>query len=123
MALDVNYTWSFNPLQSYPTASGQTDVVFLVHWQLYGTTGSYQGSAIGTQGVTYESGSLFIPFEELTYDTVYNWMTASMGIEQMNNYTASVYQQIQNQINPPILTQTPPWLTTSTTTTTTTIEE
>ena len=122
MALDVIYTWNFNPLQSYPTASGQTDVVFLIHWQLYGTTGSYQGSVIGTQPVTYETGSVFIPFEQLTYDIVYNWMTASMGIDQMNNYTASVYQQIENKINPPILTQTPPWLTTSTTTTTTTEE-
>jgi len=122
MALDVNYIWNFNPLQSYPTASGQTDVVFLVHWQLYGSTGSYIGSVIGTQGVTYETGSVFIPFEELTYDTVYNWMTTSMGVEQMAQYEASVAQQIENKINPPILTQTPPWLTTSTTTTTTTEE-
>ena len=123
MALDITYNWNFSPLESYPTASGHTDVVFLIHWQLYGLTGSYQGSVIGTQAVTYESGSLFIPFEELTYDTVYNWMTASMGIEQMNQYTASVYQQIENKINPPILIQQAPWLTTSTTTTTTTTIE
>lgn len=122
MAIDITYTWNFNPLESYPTASGETDVVFRVHWQLYGSTGSYQGSCIGTQTVTYETSSVFIPFNELTYDIVYNWMTASMGIDQMNLYTASVYQQIQNQINPPVLIQQPPWLTTSTTTTTTTIE-
>jgi hypothetical protein len=71
--------------------------------------------------VTYESGSIFIPYDQLTFDTVYNWMTASMGEERMNQLTASVYQQIENQINPPILVQTAPWLTTSTTTTTTTI--
>lgn len=121
MAIDVTYTWTFNPLESYPTASGETDVVFLVHWQLYGYTGSlsrtqnpdaiiYDGSAIGTQKVNYESGSTFIPFNELTYNTVYNWMTASMGIEKMNEYTASVYQQIENKINPPILVQQAPWL-------------
>ena len=53
----INYNWNFNPLESYPTASGETDVVFLVHWQLYGTTGSvsqsYMASSIGTQ--TYSS--------------------------------------------------------------------
>lgn len=108
----INYTWNFNPLESYPTASGETDVVFLVHWQLYGSTGSYQGSCIGTQTIApYESGSTFVPFNELTYNTVYNWMTASMGIERMNQYTASVYQQIENQINPPVLVQQAPWLT------------
>lgn len=124
MALDVTYTWNFNPLESYPTASGENDVVFLVHWQLYGSTGSYQGRNIGTQNIIYESGSTFIPFNELTYETVYNWMTASMGMEVMNKHTASVYQQIENQINPPVLVQTAPWFnTTSTTTTTTTIAE
>lgn len=110
MAIDVTYIWNFNPLESYPTASGETDVVFLVHWQLYGVTGSYQGSCIGTQNVSYETGSVFIPFNELTYNTVYNWMTASMGEEQMNRYTASVYTQIENQINPPVLIQQAPWL-------------
>lgn len=121
--MNITYTWNFNPLESYPTASGQTDVVFLVHWQLYGSTGSYEDSVIGTQQITYESGSTFIPFNELTYDTVYNWMTASMGQSRMNQYTASIEQRIQNQKVPPILVQTAPWLTTSTTTTTTTIIE
>lgn len=116
----INYTWNFNPLESYPTASGETDVVFMVHWQLYGSTGSYVGSCIGTQNVNYTTGSTFIPFEELTYDIVYNWMTASMGVDQMNSFTASVAQQIENQINPPILIQQSPWLNTTTTSTTTT---
>jgi hypothetical protein len=120
----INYTWNFNPLEAYPTASGETNVVFNVHWQLYGFTGSYQSSIIGVQGVTYETGSTFIPFEELTYDIVYNWMTASMGTASMQNYEASVTQQIENQINPPVLIEQAPWLnTTSTTTTTTTIIE
>ena len=120
----INYTWNFNPLEAYPTASGEDNVVFLVHWQLYGSTGSYQGSVIGTQGVTYETSSVFTPFNELTYDIVYNWMTASMGTDSMQNYEANVAQQIENQINPPVLVEQAPWLnTTSTTTTTTTVIE
>lgn len=109
--MDINYIWNFNPLESYATASGETDVVFLVHWQLYGSTGSYQASTIGIQNVTYSTSSSFIPFEELTYNTVYNWITASMGIEQMNYYTASVAQKIQDQIKPIILVQQAPWIT------------
>lgn len=106
----IDYTWNFNPLESYPTSSGQNDVVFKVHWQLYGSTGSYQSSVIGSQEVAYESGSIFIPFNELTYDIVYNWMTASMGEERMNDYINFVNQQIENQINPPVLIQQSPWL-------------
>jgi len=106
----INYNWNFNPLEAYPTASGETNVVFNVHWQLYGSTGSYQSSVIGVQPVTYESGSAFTPFNELTYDIVYNWMTASMGTASMQNYEATVAQQIQNQINPPVLIEQAPWL-------------
>jgi len=107
----IVYNWNFNPLEAYPTASGETNVVFNVHWQLYGSTGSYQSSVIGVQHVTYESGSAFTPFNDLTYDIVYNWMTASMGTASMQNYEATVAQQIQNQINPPVLIEQAPWLT------------
>ena len=80
MALDITYNWNFNPLESYPTSSGETDVVFLVHWQLYANTGSYGASAIGTQAIaTLESGSTFIPFNELTKDIVCGWVTSSMA--------------------------------------------
>jgi hypothetical protein len=123
--MTINYTWNFNPLEAYPTSSGEDNVVFLVHWQLYGSTGSYQSSVIGTQPVSYETSSVFTPFNDLTYDMVYNWMTASMGLDQMTQYEASVAQNIENQINPPVLIETAPWLvtTTTSTTTTTTTEE
>jgi hypothetical protein len=122
--MELIYNWNFNPLESYPTASGQTDVVFLVHWQLNATTESYTARQIGAQPIVqYTSESVFIPFNELTFETVYGWVTSSMGEETYNSITASLIQNIENQINPPILTQQAPWLTTSTTTTTTTIEE
>ena len=107
--MEVTYNWNFNPLESYPTASGQTDVVFLVHWQVTATTGSYATTIIGTQPVNYTSESVFIPFNELTFDTVYGWVTSSMG-EYYNNITASLTQQIETQINPPVLIQQAPWL-------------
>jgi len=108
--MEVTYNWNFNPLESYPTASGQTDVVFLVHWQVSATTGSYNARQIGTQIVQYTSESVFIPFNELAFDTVYGWVTSSMGEEQYNNITSSLIQQIENQINPPVLVQQAPWL-------------
>jgi hypothetical protein len=98
-----------------------------VHWQVEATTGSYAARSIGVQSVQYTSESVFVPFEELTFDTVYGWVTSSMGEESYNILTASLVQSIENQINPPVLIQQAPWLTTttttSTTTTTTTVEE
>ncbi len=108
--MEVTYSWNFNPLESYPTASGETDVVFLIHWQVEATTGSYTSRQIGTQPVEYNSGSTFIPFNELTFNIVYGWVTSSMGEEQYNNITASLIQNIESQINPPVLVQQAPWL-------------
>jgi hypothetical protein len=118
--MEINYNWNFNPLESYPTASGETDVVFLVHWQLHANTGSYYASNIGVQPIaTLESGSTFIPFNELTKDIVYGWITSSMGSESIDRMYAGLAANIESQINPPVLVQQAPWLNPPTTTTTT----
>ena len=120
----VSYFWTINPLEAYPTASGETDVVFTAHWQLHATETvgetTYTAQSIGTQGLTYSSGSAFTPFEELTLEQVQGWVEGAMGTEQVDNMKASLATNIANQINPPVVTLTSPWLTTTTTTSTTT---
>ena len=120
----VSYFWTINPLEAYPTASGEVDVVFTAHWQLHATEEvdgtTYTAQSIGTQGLTYTSGSSFTPFEELTLEQVQGWVENAMGEEQVNNMKASLATNIANQINPPVVTLTSPWLTTTTSTTTTT---
>lgn len=114
--MSYTYNWQFNPLESYPTSEGQTDVVFLVHWQCYISTGSvengnyYSDSTIGTAPVTYESGSTFIPFNELTKDIVYSWVENSLGVEQMESIQQNLAQRIEQKIHPEVLVQTAPWL-------------
>lgn len=109
--MSITYNWNFNPLESYPTASGETNVVFLVHWQLYATTSSYIVSNIGVQPIaTFQSGSTFIPFNELTKNIVYGWVTSSMGSENVDKLYASLSASIESQINPPVLIQQAPWL-------------
>lgn len=108
--MEITYDWNFNPLECYPTSSGESDVVFLVHWQAYANTGSYNSSCIGTQMVPLNSSSAFIPFEQLTKEVVYGWVTQSMGQERFDAIQTSLYNQIQSQINPPVLTLQAPWL-------------
>jgi hypothetical protein len=111
----VSYFWTINPLEAYPTASGETDVVFVAHWQLHATETVddvvYNTQSIGTQGLTYTSGSSFTPFEELTLAQVQGWVETAMGEEQVNNMKASLATNIANQINPPVVTLQSPWLT------------
>ena len=122
----VSYNWTINPLECYPTSSEGPDYVFVAHWQLHASE-DYSGSlstatSIGTQSVPMQSGS-FIPFEDLTLEIVQGWVTTAMGPDQVASLEAGLAQNIANQINPPVVTLTSPWLTTtSTTTTTTTVE-
>jgi len=121
----VSYFWTINPLEAYPTASGELDVVFTAHWQYHATEvvdeTTYTAQSIGTQGLVYVSGSPFTPFEDLTLPQVSGWVEAAMGEAQVDAMKAALAQNIANQINPPVVTLESPWLTTSTTTTTTTI--
>ena len=120
----ATYFWTINPLEAYPTASGESDVVFTAHWQLHATETvdetTYTAQSIGTQGLTYTSGSAFTPFEELTLEQVQGWVENAMGTGSVDNLKAGLATQIANQINPPVVTLQSPWLTTTTTSTTTT---
>lgn len=110
------YEWQFNPLEAYPTASGQTDVVFQVHWQCYASTGSRESSsyyienAVGVAPVTYESGSAFVPFNELTKDIVYSWVENALGPDQIEQIKLNLATKIDDKINPKVLIQSPPWM-------------
>ena len=120
----VSYNWTINPLEAYPTSSGELDVVFVAHWQLHATETvgetTYNAQSIGTQGLTYASGSAFTPFEELTLEQVSGWVENAMGTGSVDSMKAGLAQNIANQIVPPTVTLQSPWLTTTTTTSTTT---
>jgi len=113
MSLDINYNWNFNPLECYPSQSGQTDVVFNVHYQLYASTGSYSASSIGVQSIGPVDGETFTPFEELTKEQVQNWVMDSMNAintGSVDSLYTSLANQIQNQITPPTVIMSSPWL-------------
>jgi hypothetical protein len=114
--MSVSYFWTINPLNCYPTSSGETDVVFTAHWQLHAqeiaNEVTWSAQSIGTAAVPLHSGSTFIPFNELTLPVVQGWVEESMGTGSINDIKASLAQQIANQINPPMVTLQSPWLST-----------
>lgn len=110
---NINYFWTINPLECYPTSSAGPDYVFTAHWQLHAQTGSYSAQSIGTQAVAGSPSGSFIPFENLTLDIVQAWVEEAMGEERVNQLKASLAQTIENQINPPVVTLPSPWLNTS----------
>jgi hypothetical protein len=96
-------------MDAYPELDGETDVVFTVHWRLNGTDGTYNGSVYGSVGVTLDEGASFTPYADLTQAQVIGWVQAALGEEQVTAYEANVAQQIESQINPPVVTPPLPW--------------
>ena len=105
----ITYTWTFPTLDCYPQADNETDVVFNIHYNLRGTDGTYSGSVYGTVGVTYHAEDPYIPFNDLTEEIVQGWTEEALGAETVAAMYANIEGQIENQINPKVISLTPPW--------------
>lgn len=121
--MDITYNWIFNSLDCYTEYSGETNVVFNVLWKLVATTTiagetsqtggtvyyTYSAKTVGTQEIPTEQLNSFVPFEDLTKQIVQGWVETAMGIDKVNSLKTILQQNIENQINPPIVILTPPW--------------
>lgn len=114
--MTITYTWSVVQMDAYPQADGEQNVVFTVHWTLNGVSSDmssldvpYVGSTYGSQGVTVNPDEPFTPYADLTQDQVLGWIWES-GVDKTAQ-EANVAIQIENQINPPVVTPPLPWAT------------
>lgn len=107
--MPITNTWAIVQLDCYPELDGETDVVFVCHWTLNATDGTYNGSVYGTVGVTLDEGATFTPYADLTEAQVIGWVQDALGEEQVAAYEANVARQIADQANPPVVTPPLPW--------------
>lgn len=105
----ITNVWSIQQLDAYPELDGETDVVFVCHWTLAGTDGTYAGSVYGSSGVMFNEGSTFVPYASLTEAQVIGWVQDALGEDQVASYEANVAQQIADQQDPPVVTPPLPW--------------
>ena len=107
--------WLIERLLVKPTEGTNTDVVITADWRCNGsqTTGSgdtektYSGTCYGSCSFQPPSGS-FTPYEDLTEAQVLQWCYEN-GVDK-TAIEANVSLQIQNQINPPVVSLPLPWV-------------
>jgi hypothetical protein len=102
----ITITWTVTAMDCYPQEGGNTDVVFNVHWTCAGTDGIYNASVYSTCTVP-GPGNPFTPYDQLTQQQVLGWIWAN-GVDQAAT-EAAVQTQLDNQINPPVVTPALPW--------------
>ena len=100
-------TWVITALDCIPNAPEGADYVVTAHWSCNGTDGTYNASVYATCSFPVVQGDSFVPYASLTQDTVLGWVWAN-GVDKTATESA-VEQQLQNQINPPIVSPPLPW--------------
>jgi hypothetical protein len=101
------FNWLVTTMDCLPQTPEGADYVVVVHWTCSGTDGTYNGSVYSTCSLPVVDSGNFIPYQSLTEQTVLGWCWAN-GVDK-DATEAAVEQQIQNQIDPPIVTPPLPW--------------
>jgi len=110
--MTIIYNWVISSMDEYPqTSDNLTDVVFTVHYRRNATSEvdgkTYFADTYRTVSLPLPSPEDFIPYEDLTEEIVIGWLEEVLDTQAID---ASLAQQIENQINPPVISLPLPWL-------------
>ena len=103
----ISINWIIKQLLVKKTEGSLSDVVVLANWSCRASDGTFNAVLTGCTEFAPPSGD-FTPYEDLTQDQVLGWCFAN-GVDK-TAIEANVTEQIENQINPPIIAPPLPWL-------------
>ena len=103
----TTFNWVITALDCIPQTPEGADYVTVAHWTCNGTDGTYNGSVYSTCSFPVVQGSSFVPYSQLTEQTVLGWIWAN-GVDKAAT-EAAVDQQIADAKNPPITHPALPW--------------
>ena len=97
-------------LDCKPDVDGKVDYVVTAHWDCTATDDTYSGRVYNTTSFEVDVDKPdYIPYADLTEEQVVAWVQASLVAETVAATEANVLQQIEYQINPPIVSPALPW--------------
>ena len=103
----MTLSWIIERLLVKPIEGSNPDVVITADWRCNGTQDQYSGTCYGSCSFQPPS-SEFTPYEDLTQAQVLKWCYQN-GVDK-TAIEANVSAQIENQINPPVVTLPLPWV-------------
>ena len=108
--MTTQITWIIEAMDCKPTEGSLTDVVITAHWRCNGEQvlggEMFNATVYGTCSFGQPEGD-FTPYSELTEQHVLGWCWTN-GVDK-DATEANVTAQLENQINPPIVTPPLPW--------------
>ena len=102
----MNISWIIERLLVKPTEGSLTDVVITADWRCNGSQDGYTGTCYGSCSFAPPTEG-FTPYDQLTEQQVLDWCFAN-GVDKAA-IESNVTQQINDQINPPVVVLPLPW--------------
>jgi hypothetical protein len=100
-------SWIIERLLVRKVEGPNTDVVITADWRCNGSQESFSGTCYGSASFAPPSGE-FTPYPDLKPEQILGWVFDG-GVDQ-KAIEANVTAQIQNQINPPVVSLPLPWV-------------
>jgi hypothetical protein len=100
------YKTIINGVQGYPIIEGLKDVILIVNYIRQAKSNEYIAESAGECKVPMPDQKDFIPFESLTNDIIASWVEAEIDFLEVDK---TLDEQIQNQIEPKIVSFNLPW--------------
>ena len=102
----ITYTWDTKTVDTYPTKSGESDVIFKVYWKLDGVDNTAEKNAAYATGVVdldTSDLSSFTAFADVTESDVDGWVQAEIGADMINIYRSGIEAEITEKATPTVV--------------------
>ncbi len=104
--------WIISSMETKPQEDSLTDVVVVVNWRRSATTivdeKEYYTDVYGAMACQTPSATDFTAYPDLTYEQVCSWLESGLPTSEID---ANLDVQLENLINPPVVTLPLPWQT------------
>jgi hypothetical protein len=105
----ITHTWKITKLDCRPQLNGQSNVIYMAHWELIATEGEKQSTVFGCQNIDYNESDTFIPYNDLTETNIVDMVKNSMGAEIVALMESNVDEQLANGEGIASVSLTPSW--------------
>ena len=104
----IGYTWDVSTVDTYPTKSSKSDVIYNVHWKLIASDNSNQDedgvniseTVYSTQLLDTSDLSSFKAFADVTASDVQGWVETAIGSDEVTAIKTSLDAKITEMITP-----------------------
>ena len=102
----ITYTWDTKIVDTYPTKSGKSDVIFKVYWKLQGVDDTAEKNSsvkTGAEEIDTSDLSSFTEFADLKESDITSWVENILGEDKINTYKSGIEAQIQEKATPTVV--------------------